>query len=170
MHCGQYVSRKQETEHRKLAIAPYTASPPRLPSRLRRVFDVEPDDDPQLLHDNEQDADGSFSQDIHADSMLLSNSPTSDTVDDLTNVLQSAIHDRWSHATMCEDSDSDIDIESGEPLLESSEDQIEDQSDDDYIEWDAIGSDSGLSAWDQLGEGYERDAASIGEHLDNMTL
>jgi hypothetical protein len=31
------------------------------------------------------------------------------------------------------------------------------------FDWDLPDADAGLSAWDQLGEGYERDAARIGQ-------
>jgi hypothetical protein len=39
----------------------------------------------------------------------------------------------------------------------------DDEPEPGYVDWAAIEANSGLSAWDQLGEGYERDAAAIGK-------
>jgi hypothetical protein len=38
----------------------------------------------------------------------------------------------------------------------------DDECDDGFIDWKAIEEGSGLSAWDQLGENYETEAATIG--------
>jgi hypothetical protein len=43
MHCQQYISRSRERSHRIKQHAPLLSPGPPLPSKLRRVFDIEPD-------------------------------------------------------------------------------------------------------------------------------
>ena len=46
MHCQQYISRSRERSHRIKQHAPLLSPGPPLPSKLRRVFDIEPDSTP----------------------------------------------------------------------------------------------------------------------------
>jgi len=43
VHCQKYMSRTRERAHRAKHQAPLYSPPPRIPSKLRRVFDVQPD-------------------------------------------------------------------------------------------------------------------------------
>ena len=43
IHCQQYMSRSRERSHRKSHYAPTPSTPPRIPSKLHRVFDVSED-------------------------------------------------------------------------------------------------------------------------------
>ena len=52
IHCQQYISRARERAHRKKHYAPFQSPPPRIPSQLRRVFDVD-DDGPAQASDQE---------------------------------------------------------------------------------------------------------------------
>ena len=54
-HCGLYLPRRREREHRRLATQPYIPPPPRLPSRLRRVgVDTDSDDDVPVIPNEEE--------------------------------------------------------------------------------------------------------------------
>jgi hypothetical protein len=46
MHCQQYISRSRERSHRIKQHAPLLSPGPPLPSKLRRVFDIELDSAP----------------------------------------------------------------------------------------------------------------------------
>jgi hypothetical protein len=63
-----------------------------------------------------------------------------------------------------EDNDlgSELDI-SDEPPYPRLKDSDNESDDGFMVDWAAIEAGSGLSAWDQLGEGYERDAAALGK-------
>lgn len=65
--------------------------------------------------------------------------------------------------------ESDQESDSAElpyPCLEDSDDE----SDNGAIDWDTIESGCGLSSWDQLGESYEREAASVSEYKEFIVL
>jgi hypothetical protein len=153
LHCGQYVTRKRETEHRKLSIAPYTLSPPRRPSRLRRVTHI------QLDHGDT--GQGSVGVPDTDNVSPEETNPQDDQADNSVEVLLSTIDRRWRGAIE-EDSDNDED-----PEVEEYLETVDSETDEDYIDWNNIESQSGLSVWDQLGESYEKDAAAIGAlHLN----
>jgi len=170
-HCGQYLPRKREREHRRLAIAPVVSSPVRQ-SRLRRVFDIESDSDDDKLPGQEilaveeavnGDAtiDGAGEVDVgHWDGLDDELSNFVGGNEGLDGYVKSTLHQRWKNAASCLDSetDSDTDTEPPYPRLEDSDDE----SDDGFIDWKAIEEGNSLSAWDQLGESYEMEAASIG--------
>ena len=143
VHCGQYVSRKQEIQHRKLLIAPYVLSPPRQSSRQRRIFDAPPGD-------------------VQAgDTQSHSDPNPEDGADNVSpEILQNVIDDRWDGILQADcymDHPDSVDTQSDNEL-----EALSDDSDDSYVDWDAIGSESGLSPWDRLGESYDRDVAAIG--------
>jgi hypothetical protein len=72
---------------------------------------------------------------------------------------------RAAEVSICASWDStfpDSHSEDEESDGESPVSDIED-ADDHIFDWDRFGSGTGLSAWDELGEGYERDTANIGE-------
>ena len=62
MHCNQYISRARELAHRKKQHAPLYSPPPRIPSRLRRVFDIDAETEDRsdernaCVHSSERDA------------------------------------------------------------------------------------------------------------------
>jgi hypothetical protein len=51
MHCNQYISRARELAHRKKQHAPLYSPPPRIPSRLRHVFDIDAETEGPSDHD-----------------------------------------------------------------------------------------------------------------------
>ncbi|CAA7267806.1 unnamed protein product [Cyclocybe aegerita] len=64
-------------------------------------------------------------------------------------------------------SDSEQEDSSGATHPVSEEDLIDDDDEDCYLDWDTFEyGKNGLSAWDVLSEGYEREAASIAEKLN----
>jgi hypothetical protein len=156
MHCGEYVSRKQEIQHRQMAFAPYAPPPPRLPSRLRRVSHLHSDGDESernILEDTE------LGVQIDQDFSRQAVQPLEDQAAFVSRISGNAIRDRWRHGITLQ-SDSDSDGGSDGQLPDEDSDS---EGDDESINWDAFESGSGLSAWDQLGEGYEIEAAAIGE-------
>jgi hypothetical protein len=109
--------------------------------------------------DNEMDG---AQGDKPSDFVAIDKDPDRDT---MSGPMKNVLHYRWGD-TLCDlggsdlDSDSDSDFGSGPayPRLEDSDDEC----DDGFIDWKAIEEGSGLSAWDQLGENYETEAATIG--------
>jgi hypothetical protein len=68
--------------------------------------------------------------------------------------VENLICDRWNsnrHIADCDEEAEGLD-EPSSPI---------DSDDEDENVWEPL--EGGLSAWDQLGEGYERDAAAVGE-------
>ena len=52
LHCEQYISRSRERAHRAAHHTPFIPTPPRPPSKLRRVFDIESEDSVEQLEVN----------------------------------------------------------------------------------------------------------------------
>jgi hypothetical protein len=148
-HCGEYISRKQEIEHRKLATAPYMPSPPRLPSRMRRIVEVEVESvvDAAVIG-------------LLVEAETIQNNTGQRVADDNPNELEDAILNRWSHPAPF-DEEPNNDEAPDAYQIPAEDDQCE--VDESYLDWDAIWADSGLSTWDKLGESYERNAATICE-------
>ena len=70
---------------------------------------------------------------------------------DTIGAVEDAILDRWNNRQAHDtSSDSDSDTDQG--------------SDEGGFDWDRFEAEYSLSAWDQLGEGYERDAAKVGAY------
>jgi hypothetical protein len=158
-HCGVYMPRRREREHRKLLIQPYVTPPYIIPSRLRRVgVDADSEDGQSVSNDEELagTCDGPAGEDVDA-TYLAGDSVKNAQVDES---IRNILHSRWDNMMHAADdvSDSDSDEELPYPMLE------DDEPDPAYIDWAAIEANSGLSAWDRLGEGYERDAAEIGKN------
>jgi hypothetical protein len=124
------MSRSRERAHRVKHHAPLYSPPPRLPSKLRRVFDIEPEPDGENVDDQ----------------------PFSDLeVATAIKRVEDAICDKWT----CNPNLPDCDEE------ESSSESAYVEDEDSLFDWEQFDAESGLSAWDQLGEGYESDAAKI---------
>lgn len=166
-HCGIYLPRKREREHRRLATQPYVLPPPALPSRLHRVgvnaHDDDDDPDPAVL--NGEELGGIFNGvDVHANNPHVDDIENPQSDDCLVPAAVGGIaHSRWGGnvADVRDDtSDGDSDEELPHLTLENDEHEWEPG----YVDWAAIEADSGLSAWDLLGESYETDAAAIGEN------
>ena len=79
---------------------------------------------------------------------------------DISEVVENALRVRWANVTDVRDniSDDDSDEDLPYPILE----------DDKPKPGEAIKTNSGLSAWDWLGEGYDMDAAAIGKLQYNV--
>jgi hypothetical protein len=189
-HCGQYLTRKREREHRRLANThtPYASPPPAFTSRLRRVVDSDSNDgdiDDARSAGSDQACGGMIdaNTDISGDEEhMQTDGPQTDDLGDhdvdisnneeghlengsgpMPGFTRAELNNHWRRMFETEDNDSgsepDLDDETPYPRLEDSDDE----SDDGFIDWAAIEAGSGLSAWDQLGEGYERDAAALGK-------
>ena len=196
-HCGEYLPRKREREHRRLAFVPVAPPPLARPSRLRRI--VDPDDgEQQALHNADKPEDvptngitdeWTENEDImmrdpdidedHGAVELEAGSVVGDSADDgcISRAARAVLHHRWGVAANTRlhqnDPESDSDTESeSEPPFPSLEDGDE-ECGDDFIDWKAIEEGYGLSAWDRLGESYEAEAAAISmfsamEHINIM--
>jgi hypothetical protein len=153
-HCGQYLSRRREREHRRIATQPYITPPPALPSNLLQVgvdSDDIDDNDGNVLNDEEYSINYSIPP---------ADDPQSNNSDELLSheAVGKVLRSRWSKVADSRDDASDSDLEEELPYP-----VLEDEHEPGYIDWAAIEANSGLSAWDQLGESYERDAAEIGK-------
>jgi hypothetical protein len=95
--------------------------------------------------DTEHDAN---EDDLHGEQELLD-------FEDVLHAAQNSHHMWWRVPDIPSDSDSNSDSEN--EITDAGDD-----SDDGYVDWDAIESNYGLSAWDRLGESYDRDIAAIG--------
>lgn len=185
-HCDQYLPPKWEREHRRLVNShtPYAAAPPTFISRIHRVVDSDSDDHddggsavssrvgegnldadagisggeeyletggPQAAGEWGMDADAYGSHDEVFENGLIPVPPATGA----------ELNNHWRRMFEMEDSDLDSDPEvNDEPAYPKLEDS-DDESDEGFIDWATIEAGSGLSAWDQLGEGYERDAAAL---------
>jgi hypothetical protein len=186
-HCGEYLSRKREREHRRLAFVPVAPPPLARPSRLRRIvaIDTDSDDGEQALHgaDEPEDIDVSINgiadegaenedimmQDPDMDGdhdVLEAGSVVHDNADKdcISGAVGAVLLRRWGTVASSwphqndPESDSDTESESEPPCprLEDGDGEC------DFFDWKAIEEEYGLSAWDQLGESYEAEAAAIG--------
>lgn len=185
--CKKFLTRKREREHRQAATRPYI--PPVTSYRqlafLSALFSDDEDDIPALATVDHREDD----EDLYH---LKSPSPgddveeTSEPVPDPMDVDDLAMASDWEsevNAEACSSASDDKDnvSHSYRPAARAwtpsdSEDDVdddldhntvpqEDPSGDDEVEavdWDALEKECGLSAWDQLGESYEADAARIG--------
>lgn len=152
-HCGQYLSRRREREHRRIATQPYIAPPPAFPSNLLQVGVGSND-----IDDSDNDGSEEYSRNY---SIPPAEDPQSNNSDELPlhEAFGNALRSRWTKVAddiRDDASDSDLEEELPYPVLE-------DEHELGYVDWAAIEANSGLSAWDQLGESYERDAAEIGK-------
>ena len=168
VHCGTYMPRKREREHRKLATQPYIPPPLVLPSRIRGVVDSNSDDERPAMSDGgelgaQNDSTADIDGDAHIDYPLADDARLG--YEHISPALEeNALRDRWGCSTGIKDDVSDSDLDDAEqpppyPILED-----EEELKTGFIDWAAIEANSGLSAWDQLGEDYERDAATIGKN------
>ena len=164
-HCGHYMSRKREREHRRLITQPYVAPPLTLPFRIRRVTDDDSDDDVPAASVNVAVESGQNGGSIDGDPDVgyVADDHGPPEVD-VSEAAENALRARWGNVTDVRDdisndsSDEDLaDEDLAYPILEDNEPEPG------FVDWEAIEANSGLSAWDQLGEGYERDAAAIGQ-------
>lgn len=175
-HCGKYLPRKQEREHRRLTNKPYL-SPAKVPSRLRRVVDADSDSD---NHDIEGGSSRAQIREILQSGQDENERDTRDLVfeqEDTKSLgeqerlaeAEQVLRGRWMRAFEADnyqnrnDYDSDSDPEDDHSYLGLVD--SDNESNDECIDWDSIEAGSGLSNWDQLGEHYEKDAADIGKYL-----
>jgi hypothetical protein len=78
---------------------------------------------------------------------------------DISEAAENVLRARWANITDVRDDSSDEDLADEDlayPILE------DDEPEPGFVDWEAIEANFSLSAWDQLGEGYERDVAAIG--------
>lgn len=144
MHCNQYVSRTRERAHRKQQLAPLYSPPRRIPSRLRRVFDVEEISEHETAADGTGVSTGTGIDDCESRAPVI-------------KAVEQMILDRWNLEARSDEEDS-----------ESSTSTPVDDDDEGDFDYELF--ESELSAWDQLGEGYERDAANIGGSRDRTKV
>jgi hypothetical protein len=158
IHCQQYMPRSRERAHRAKQQAPYYSPPPPIPSRLRRVFDIESEEESNeeatAPGADDQPRDGRNVDDVNVS--LSSEQPEAEAA---LQEAQIAICEKWGSSCCLAASDDEGSDDSGDSG--TSEDGY--GTDEEHLDWDEFGTGSGLSAWDQLGEGYEQDAAKAGE-------
>jgi hypothetical protein len=168
-HCGFYLPRKREREHRRLAAQPYVLPPPALPSRLRRVgvnaHEDDDDLDPVNVVSNGEALGGTYDGiDVwHTNNPQVENDVENPQSDGclVPGAFRNACRSRWGgNMTDVRDDSSDGDLDEEEPSHLPLEDD-EHEREPGYVDWAAIEANSGLSAWDQLGESYEAEAAAI---------
>ncbi|KIM89671.1 hypothetical protein PILCRDRAFT_1994 [Piloderma croceum F 1598] len=159
-HCGKYLSCRCKHKHRRIATQPYIAPPPTLPSNLLQIGvdsnDID-NNDGSVLNNEE------YSRNY---SIPPADNPQSNNSDELLShkAFGNALRSCWSKVADIRDDASDSDLE------ELPYSVLEDEHEPGYIDWATIEANSGLSAWDQLGESYEWDAAEIAEHLSAYDL
>jgi hypothetical protein len=146
MHCNRYMSRARERAHRKKQQAPLYSPPPRIPSRLRRVFDIEEPDEHETEAGGSNVISGTGMDDCELDA------PAIQAVEDF-------ICDKWSSNRTIGNSDDEEDSDCSVSI-----------KDDDPFDLESFEGESGLSAWDQLGDGYEQDAAEICECMIRKSI
>ena len=158
VHCNCYISRTRERAHRtRLQSNFFLPPPPAIPSRLRRVFDLDVEsgsaEEPISGPDLDAHAVGGKSRSSGTPSNVLKNSAAVASIEDAIERAATSISARWNIPLNIDTDNEDSD----EPVLSQDEDH-------DAFDWNRFGAvtESGLSAWDQLGEGYEQDAATTG--------
>jgi hypothetical protein len=159
VHCQHYMSRSRERAHRALHRQPLLSPPPRLPSKLRRVFDIEPEQASEEVTNPQGEVAGA---NIEFLQYPLSTEPTAAAAGTSINAIkaiENSIYNGWNLNLNTLHSDS----EDGEGSDGPGADEDDDPLDADVFDWDQFDTRAGLSAWDQLGEGYEQDAARISE-------
>ena len=158
LHCQSFIPRTRERAHRRQQYPPAYSPPPPVPSRLRRVFDIEHEDATQFQ---------SIQQERTAlDDVENTLTPARDEHDPLgvpaslhdaaLQATEASIRGRWD-STFKPAPDSEGEEGNEGPASD------EEGTDDDIFDWDRFDSGTGLSAWDQLGEDYERETANIGK-------
>jgi hypothetical protein len=185
--CKKFLTRKREREHRQAAshLQPHTIPPVtsyRQFTFLATLFSDDEDDIPALATVDHREDD----EDLYhvkspspGDGFEETSQPVPDPmdVDDLgesevnaeacADALASDDEDTISHsympaarAWMNSDSEDDIDDDLDHNTVPQEDPSGNDEVD--AMDWDALEKECGLSAWDQLGESYEADAAGIG--------
>ena len=158
LHCQSFIPRTRERAHRRQQYPPAYSPPPPVPSRLRRVFDIEHEDATQF-QPNQQEG-------TALDDVENALTPARDKHDHLggtasihhaaLQATEASIRGRWD-STFKPAPDSGGEERYEEPASD------EESTDDDTFDWDRFDSGTGLSAWDQLGEDYERETANVGK-------
>ena len=156
LHCQKYMPRSRERAHRAKLHIPKYSPPPPLPSRLKRIFDIDIELEPEQATISAEEG-----QDI---TKAVPHDSRSEAQDEpAVRAARHSILERWRPDRYHRDVDSDVGPEledwDGEDLVGSASNEL-----DETLNWDEIGI-GGLSAWDQLGEYYEKDAANTGESL-----
>lgn len=176
-HCRSSIPRRLEREHRKLAFTPYTPPPPKIPTRLRSLAEEDSDNDstmrPATAKSNRDDRAHELT-DLAAEDDTTQwglvdepsekdqydydhgDSDASPEINEVPEVQPQSGPFPWSAVHNVEsDSEDDSDLE----------DEVADEGDEEdehYFDWAALESNYGLSAWDRLGESFDRDVAAIG--------
>jgi len=158
-HCNQLISRQREREHRKLLKIPYTLPSPSVPSRVRPIVDSDSDDDGNINNNTVSAHEDHSGDDPH---ILRNDDNLEEPLDDI-GVREKILWNHWAAGSYggADDSETDSESNMGEAPYPQLEDDGEDSDEEGLIDWGAIEAQSGLSAWDQLGEGYEADAAAL---------
>jgi hypothetical protein len=125
----------------------------------------EDDDDLDPVVSNGEELGGSYNGiDVHTNNPQVENDVENPQSDDclVPGAFRNAFRSRWgSNVTDVKDDSSDGDLDEEEGLSHIPLEDDEHEREPGYVDWAAIEANSGLSAWDQLGESYEADAAAI---------
>jgi hypothetical protein len=125
----------------------------------------EDNDDLDPVVSNGEELGGSYNGiDVHTNNPQVENDVENPQSDDclVPGAFRNAFHSQWgSNVTDVKDDSSDGDLDEEEELSHIPLEDDEHEREPGYVDWAAIKANSGLSAWDQLGESYEADAAAI---------
>ncbi|KAF7341602.1 hypothetical protein MSAN_02057500 [Mycena sanguinolenta] len=183
--CGERVTRTREQVHLQARVHPYLVPTGVNPSRQLRVFAPSSEDGQGVSEDEGRIVAGpSGHQDYHGaedelrDDVIVGEDWSSPDFD------MSAAPDSSESEVIAEDVD-DVGVESGLDSEEEDEDDAfldeldpvrgedsdGDNSDDepDIFDWDSF-KPSGLTAWEELGEEYEQEAAAVAHKLSEYDL
>lgn len=183
--CKKFLTRKREREHRQAATRPHIIPPVthRQFTFLSALFSDDEDDIPALATvdhcEDDEDLYPSPGNDFEEPS-----EPVADPMD-VDDLAMASDRESGVNAESCDSAGDDEDtvFHSYRPAARAwTPSDLEDDVDDDLdhstlavpqedpyaddevdaVDWDALEKECGLSAWDQLGESYEADAAGIG--------
>lgn len=153
--CNQYLSRHRERAHRLRGLQ--IATPP-VVSALPRVTEVSSDEASDPGNDANISIDNPAQEPILPEEAYELEDPAGPVSDDNEAALLQAWYQQRQRQWEPLDDGSDSD----EPEDDEDRDSEDSTDGEDYPDWAAYERGTGLSAWDQLGEGYERDAVGIG--------
>lgn len=190
LHCKTKVTRAREIQHRKLANTPYVTTEKRAgPSRAGALgFRLSTDvnvgqhnndeegegypDDPLVEvpggHFNDEDVDtGTVIMETDNVGVPMEGDEVDDDIEGAEDVL-AAMRKRW-RGVVCEEEDEDEEEDGDSDDDETTipqEDPDEEDTENPAFDWDSLNVEyNGLSAWDQLGEGFECNVAAIGQSI-----
>lgn len=177
--CKTNISRKREREHRRSYTTPYPNAPNIPTSRQQPIT--------ESIFESDDDEEGSdIFEDEGVPNMHMAELPVNEDIpevqvehDGFYPMLVDVSDDeddgecvqsyRWANTGWPGVNNDETDEEEGGggDLIDDDPSGTSNEADA-IIDWDLIEKMSGLSAWDQMGEAYEREAATTGESFQYL--